>query len=234
MNQNSSILAVVTGANRGIGQAAAFALAKQGCSLALLGRTVHELEDTAHCILKENSNCKVFVLPCDVSCSEHVEQSKIRILSELGVPSVVVNNAGVVHRAFVEQISESDWDHVLDINLKGPFLITRAFLPSMRQQQRGRFVHIASISATIGTPQLSAYCASKWGLLGFHKALTEELRGTGLQSIAIAPGSVDTDMLKGSGFEPQMKPEDVAKTIIFAALNAPNSMHGATLEIYGA
>ena len=87
-------------------------------------------------------------------------------------------------------------------------------------------------SATLGTPRLSAYCASKWGLLGLTKALAEELRGTGVAVTSLLPGSVDTDMLRGSGFPPVLNAEQVAQVVFFLAARAPEAMTGATLELF--
>ena len=129
--------------------------------------------------------------------------------------------------------TEEQWDEVLDINLKGTFLVTRAFLRPMMAERRGRFIAIGSISGTMGTPRLSAYCASKWGTVGFVKALAEELRGTGLQSMCVMPGSVDTDMLRGSGFSPTMMPEDVARVVAWVALDAPDAMNGSCVDAFG-
>jgi 3-oxoacyl-[acyl-carrier protein] reductase len=152
----------------------------------------------------------------------------------LGVPHVVVNNAGTVGRkARIDETSESEWDSVLGVNLKGVFLVSRAFLPTMRAVGAGRIVTIASISATLGTAGLAAYCASKWGALGFTKSLAEELRGSGLQAITVLPGTVNTAMAAIGGFPPQMTPDDVARLVVFAALDAPDAMNGASIECFG-
>jgi 3-oxoacyl-[acyl-carrier protein] reductase len=98
---------------------------------------------------------------------------------------------------------------------------------------RGRLVAIASISATLGTPRQSAYVASKWGVVGFTKSLAEELRGTQLQAMVLLPGSVDTSMLVGSGFAPQMTAMDVAGAVEYAAIDAPDAMNGSAIEIFG-
>ena len=103
----------------------------------------------------------------------------------------------------------------------------------MRAAGRGRLVHVASISATLGSPGAASYAASKWGLVGLSKSLAEELRGTGLCSVAILPGSVDTDMLVGSGFAPQMSAADVASMIVHAALDAPDAINGSAIEMFG-
>ncbi len=225
------MIAVVTGAGRGIGRAIAVELARRGCDLALLGKTIESLALVADDVVAAGR--RAVAIPCDVSKAEAVEQAAARVLADLGVPNVVVANAGVVHRAPVEAMTESEWDDVLDVNLKGTFLVTRAFLPRMRHLGRGRFVAIGSISSTMGTPRQSAYCAAKWGTVGFIKSLAEELRGTGLQAMCVMPGSVDTDMLKGSGFAPAMKPEDVARTVAFLALDAPDAMNASSVEVFG-
>jgi 3-oxoacyl-[acyl-carrier protein] reductase len=225
-------LAVVTGGAHGIGQATARAFARRGLDVAILGRRKRDLEATAD-ELTGDHHVRVLAICCDVALAAEVESAKDRVLAELGVPLVVVNNAGVVERATIESLTEEAWDRVLDVNLKGPFLVTRAFLPSMKGRKSGRFVNVSSISATLGTPRLSAYCASKWGLDGFTKALAEELRGTGLQAMSVRPGSTDTAMLRGSGFEPQMSPEDIANAILYAGLDAPDAMNGSLVDVFG-
>lgn len=163
-----------------------------------------------------------------------VTRAAAAILASLGVPRVVVNNAGIVRRDVpIHATRAEDWDEVLAVNLRGPFLISRAFLPAMLAARRGRFVHVASISATLGSPGAASYAASKWGLVGFAKSLAEELRGTGLASIALLPGSVDTEMLVGSGFAPQMTAEDVAAMIVYAGLDAPDALTGSAIEMFG-
>jgi 3-oxoacyl-[acyl-carrier protein] reductase len=225
------VIAVVTGAGRGIGRAIAVSLARRGCDVALWGRTPESLTGTAQLVNAEGRRALPVV--CDVSNAAAVETASGHTFAELGVPHVVVANAGIVHRASVDMMTESQWDEVLDINLKGTFLVVRAFLPKMLVAKRGRFVALGSISSTLGTPRQSAYCAAKWGTLGFVKSLAEELRGTGLQAMCVMPGSVDTSMLKGSPFPPLMQPEDVAKTVVFLALDAPEAMNASCLEVFG-
>jgi NAD(P)-dependent dehydrogenase (short-subunit alcohol dehydrogenase family) len=225
-------IAVVTGAGRGIGRAIAVDLARRGCDIALLGRTIEDLASAAEEIVKVGR--RAVAIPCDVAKSAAVAEASERVFRDLGVPRVVVANAGIVKRAPVVTMTEKEWDDVLDVNLKGTFLVTRAFLPRMLETRRGRFIAIASISATLGTPKQSAYCASKWGTVGFVKSLAEELRGTGLQAMCVMPGSVDTDMLVGSGFPAVMQPADVAKTVTFLALDAPDAMNGSGVEAFGA
>ena len=225
------MIAVVTGAGRGIGKAIARVLAREGCHVALLGRSIETLAETAEEITRIGGHA--LAVPCDVSLGTVLTEAASRVTHDLGVPDIVVANAGVVVRAPITTMSEQEWDHVLDVNLKGTFLTVRAFLPRMLELQRGRFIAIASISATLGTARQSAYCASKWGTVGFVKSLAEELRGTGLQAMSVLPGTTDTDMLKGGTFEAVMKPEHVAATVSFLALEAPDAMNGSSVEVFG-
>lgn len=225
------MIAVVTGGGRGIGRAIALELAKRGCDLALLGRTIETLAASAEDVVAAGR--RALAVPCDVADADAVESAAARVMTDLGVPNIVVANAGVVHRAPVQSMSEREWDEVLDVNLKGTFLVTRAFLPRMLDLGRGRFIAVGSISSTLGTARQSAYCAAKWGTVGFVKSLAEELRGTGLQAMCVLPGSVETDMLKGSGFAAAMKPEDVARTVTFLALDAPDAMNASSVEVFG-
>jgi NAD(P)-dependent dehydrogenase (short-subunit alcohol dehydrogenase family) len=225
------LIAVVSGAGRGIGRAIAVDLARRGCDIALLGRTIESLAGAAEEVVALGR--LALAVPCDVADAAEVGAAAERVLTDLGVPDIVVANAGVVHRAPVQTMTEAEWDDVIDVNLKGTFLLTRAFLPRMLDLRRGRFVAIGSISSTLGTARQSAYCAAKWGTVGFMKSLAEELRGTGLQAMTVMPGSVDTDMLKGSGFAAVMQPEDVARTVTFLALDAPDAMNASAVEVFG-
>lgn len=225
------MIAVVTGAGRGIGRAIALEMADRGCDVALLGRQPERLASAAEEIVRRGR--RAVALPCDVSLYDEVERASSRVLADLGVPRFVIANAGVVHRTSVLDTTEAQWDEVLDTNLKGTFLVTRAFLRPMLAERVGRFIAIGSISGTMGTPRLSAYCASKWGTIGFVKSLAEELRETGLQAMCVLPGSVDTDMLRGSGFAPAMKSEDVARVVAWLAVDAPDAMNGSCVDAFG-
>lgn len=224
-------VAVVTGAGRGIGRATAIELAARGLDVALLSRTVEELEETAARVVSHGR--RALAVRCDVSSARDVEGAASRIREELGAPRVVVNNAGIVLRALAHEMHEEEWDAVVGVNLKGTFLVTRALLGAMLAARRGRVVNVSSISGTLGAARQSAYCASKWGVVGFTKSLAEELRGTGLAALCVLPGSVDTTMLAGSGFAPQMRADDVARTIAWAALDAPDAMNGSSVEMFG-
>ncbi len=224
-------LAVVTGAGSGIGRATALELGRRGLDVVLVGRTERSLRETAD---RAPVGARTRVLVADISRESDVERVARRTLAEVGTPRVVINNAGVAGRkARIEDLSADDWDAVMGPNLRGVFLVTRAFLPSMREAGVGRFVTIASISATLGSPGLAPYSASKWGAVGFTKSLAEELRGSGVQALSVLPGSVDTPMVKVGGFVPQMAPEDVARVVAFAAIDAPDAMNGSAIDCFG-
>ena len=225
-------LAVVTGAGSGIGRATALELARRGLDVALLGRTEGTLRATA--TEAERAGVRTLVARVDVGVEADVRAAVDAILAKLGTPRVVVHNAGIAGRkARVEDTSAAEWDAVMAVNLRGPFLVSRALLPAMRAAATGRFVTLGSISATLGTAGLAAYCASKWGAVGFTKSLAEELRGSGLQAVAVLPGSVDTPMVKVGGFPPLMSPKDVARLVAYAALDAPDAMNGSAIECFG-
>jgi len=223
--------ALVTGASRGIGRATALALADRGLDLALFARTAADLERTASAATERG--VRAIPIVCDVTSASEVDRACLLVLGELGVPRVVVNNAGSIHRALVHELTPDDFRSVIDSNLTSTFLVTRALLPHMLARKAGRFVQVGSISSTLGTPRASAYCAAKWGVVGFTKSLAEELRGTGLVAMTVLPGSVDTQMLEGSGFAPQMTAEEVARVIVYAALDAPEAMNAASIDVFG-
>lgn len=221
---------VVTGASRGIGRAIALAFAQRGARLTLLGRASTALTETQRLCAAHGAECEL--IACDVAVPTEIDAAVQRVLAR-GVPSLLVNNAGIIERAPLERMELDSCVRQLNTNLLGPMWLTRGLLAAMRRNGRGRIINIASISATLGTPLQCAYNASKWGLLGFTKALAEELSDSGLMTVALLPGSVDTEMLRGSGFEPRMTPEQVATTVCFYAFDAPLAHNGATVEMFG-
>jgi 3-oxoacyl-[acyl-carrier protein] reductase len=225
--------AVITGGGRGIGAAVAMRFAKRGVKVVIAARTESELATTEHAIVSACGAGAVRRVVCDVTDAGAVTRLRDVASAFFGPAAVLVNNAGVAPRALAHEMDEATWDATVDSNLKGTWLCTRAFLPAMLQRGSGRIVNVASISSTLGTPRLSAYCAAKWGVVGFTKSVAEETRAAGVQVMAVLPGSVDTDMLKGSGFAPMMSADDVAKTIENLAFDAPPAMTGSAVEMFG-
>jgi 3-oxoacyl-[acyl-carrier protein] reductase len=223
---------LITGASRGIGRATALACAARGAELGLLGRPTGEQRETAQLCMKAGSP-GVLSLSADVARADEVERAAAEFLEHFGPPDALVHNAGVAARTRIEDTSLASWDEHVKVNLSAPFVLTRALLPAMRARGSGRIVFVGSISSTLGTANLSAYCATKWGLIGFMKSLAAELTDSGLMACAVLPGSVDTQMLVGSGFPARMSPEQVAQTLTHYAFDAPLAHNGASIEMFG-
>ena len=212
--------AVVTGASRGIGRAVAAALAVAGARVAGCAR---------------NPDAGSDVFRCDVGRADDVARFADDVLGRLGPPDVLVNNAGVVARVRLDEMAVETWDAVVDSNLKGTFLVTRAFLGAMRARRGGRIINVASISGRQGTALLSAYCAAKHGVVGLTRSLAAELRDDGISVNAVCPGSVDTAMLRAGmpGAKPDMSPEDVAGVVLYLAAEAPVALTGSCVDVFG-
>lgn len=232
-------VAVVTGASRGIGFAIAERFAAAGARVAVCSRAADAAGEKRLADAVERighaapPGAPVLWLPCDVSRFGDARRLHAAVDKSLGVPDLLVNNAGVVVRGRLDETSEEEWDQVLDANLKGTFNVTRVFLPQMRERARGRIINIASISGRQGTARLTAYCAAKHGVVGLTRALAEETREVNIQVNAICPGSVDTEMLAGSGFPARMSPGDVAGVALWLATEAPAALTGACLDVFG-
>jgi NAD(P)-dependent dehydrogenase (short-subunit alcohol dehydrogenase family) len=219
--------AIVTGGGRGIGEAVARALTARGVAVTVFARTAGEI------LAVVASGGAALAVSGDVSSEADVARLLAEHERALGPCDLLVNGAGILVRGAVEALGLEAWRRSLDVNLTGAFLCSRAVVPGMKARRRGRIVNVASISATLGTAEASAYNASKWGLVGLTKCLAEELRGHGVQALAVSPGSTDTAMLRQTPFPPDMTPAEVATVIVFAALDAPAAMTGANLEVFG-
>ncbi len=218
---------LVTGGGRGIGEAVARGLTARGLAVTVFARTAAELDRVVA------SGGAALAVAGDVSREADVARLVEAHQARLGPCDLLVNDAGVLVRGEVDALDPARWRECLEVNLTGAFLCARAVVPGMKARRRGRIVSVASISATLGTPGASAYNASKWGLVGFTKCLAEELRPHGVQAVAVSPGSTATAMLQQTPFAPAMTPDEVARVVIFAALDAPAALTGANLEVFG-
>jgi 3-oxoacyl-[acyl-carrier protein] reductase len=223
---------LITGMSRGIGRAAALACAARGAELGLLGRPSERQRETAAACLKGGAT-RVLSLAADATRVDQLERAASEFLEAFGAPDAIIHSAGIAVRSSIEATSIASWQEQLQINLSAPFILTRALLPAMRARRTGRIVFVGSISSTLGTANLAGYCASKWGLIGLMKSLAAELTDSGLMTCAVLPGSVDTEMLVGSGFPPRMSPEAVAQTLVHYAFDAPLAHNGGSIEMFG-
>lgn len=219
--------AIVTGGGRGIGAATARALTARGARVTVFARSA---EDLARLVTE---GAAALAVAGDVASEADVARLVAEHEGTLGPCDVLVNNAGILERGLTEDLAPAAFRRVLEVNLTGAFLCARAVIPGMKRRRRGRIVNVASISASLGTPEGSAYNASKWGLVGLTKCLAEELRAHGVQAMSVSPGSVETAMLEKTPFAPRMRPEDVAGVIAWCAAEAPDAMTGADVEVYG-
>lgn len=224
-------LVAITGASRGIGRATALYLAKRGVALALIGRESSEHRETERQLSELGATFTSFF--ADLSEATQVTRVGQELLTSVGAPDAAIFNAAVIERSLIVDTTDASFDLQLNVNLKAPFMLTRSWLRAMLEQRRGRLVFVGSISSTLGTREAASYCASKWGVVGFVKSLAEELANTGLMAVAVLPGSVDTRMLAGSGFEPRIQADEVAATLGHYALDAPLAHNGGIIEMFG-
>jgi 3-hydroxybutyrate dehydrogenase len=186
-------VAVVTGGGRGIGRAIAFAFAREGARVAVLARTAHQVESVATEIEGETGVHTMHEI-CDVSIKESVEHAFGQVKERFGRIDLLVNNAGVAESAPLARTSDEMWDRILGVNLNGTFFCSRAALPSMIENGWGRIINIASVAGKTGAPYISAYTASKHGVVGLTRSLALEVATRGVTVNAICPGYVETAM----------------------------------------
>ncbi|MFW5471962.1 3-oxoacyl-ACP reductase FabG [Knoellia sp. CPCC 206450] len=241
--------AVVTGAARGIGAATARRLAKDGYAVAVADLDEAACEVVASSI-REDGGSAVGV-GIDVSHTEQVEAGVARIADELGPPVVLVNNAGIIRDNLIFRMTEDDWDSVMNVHLRGAFLMTRACQAHMTAEKFGRIVNLSSSSAQ-GNRGQANYSAAKAGLQGFTKTLAIELGTFGVTANAVAPGFIQTDMTAataermGVSFEDFLagaakqtpvgrvgQPEDIAATISFLCSEEAGFVSGQVIYVAG-
>ncbi len=215
--------ALVTGGSRGIGRAIAIRLAQLGAAVAICGRDRTALDDTRAVL--QSIQTPVHAESSDVTRASDVAALLANTESAIGPISILVNNAGIGLFAPVQQQSESDWDRVLDTNLKSVFLVSSAVIPGMIQRGAGDIINISSLAGLNAFAGGALYCASKWGLQGLTACMAEDLRAHGIRVSSVCPGSVATEF---SGKRPEQKPnalhpEDVAHAVETIVTQAPNS-----------
>ncbi len=243
MNHLANQIAVVTGAGRGIGRAIALKFAAEGADVVCVSRTAENSEKAADEIRALGR--KAWAHAVDVADGAAVAAAGERILAEAGRVDILVNNAGVTRDGLLMRMSEADWDTVLDTNLKGAFLFTKALSRAFLKQRSGRIINVASVIGLIGNAGQSNYAASKAALIGLTKSVARELASRGITVNALAPGFIETDMTAGLSQELRRKvlesiplnrfgrAEDVADAALFLAGPSAGYVTGQVLTIDG-
>jgi 3-oxoacyl-[acyl-carrier protein] reductase len=197
MNELSGRTALVTGGSRGIGRAIALSLASAGADVVINFLTrAAEAQAVESKILGLGRRC--LSIQADVSVASEVERLAADAQKSMGAIDVLVNNAGIARQQPLEQITERDWDELIDVNLKSCFLVTQAFLPAMRARKWGRIINVSSVAAQIGGVVGPHYAASKAGMLGLTYYYARYLAKDGITANAIAPALIETDMTRSN------------------------------------
>ncbi|HET7038191.1 MAG TPA: SDR family oxidoreductase, partial [Thermomicrobiaceae bacterium] len=216
-------VALVTGAGSGLGEATARAFAGAGCAVACCDLNREAAERVAREIGAGDSDS--LALACDVADAESVARAVEAVVARFGRLDIVVNDAAIDYTLSIDEMTVEQWDRVIAVNLRGPFLFARAALPVMRRQKSGHFFNVASTAATRAWANASAYHASKWGLVGFTRGLGVEGRPDGIKATTVIPGGMRThffDRFVEQGIPmPEMEnlqdPANVAAVMVFAA-----------------
>ncbi|MBC8591021.1 3-oxoacyl-[acyl-carrier-protein] reductase [Wansuia hejianensis] len=237
-------LALITGGTRGIGKEIAMALAKEGVNIAI---TYNSNDSLAYEVVEEikNNNVKAMAIKANVSNGEEVNNMIKVIEDELGSIDILVNNAGITKDNLLIRMSQEDWETVLDVNLKGVFLCTKAVARSMMKKRYGKIINISSIVGITGNGGQGNYSASKAGVIGFTKSIAKELGPRGIRVNAIAPGFIQTDMtdkLKEEVKDQMLKniplgifgiPKDIANLVVFLSSENSDYITGEVIKVDG-
>lgn len=234
-------VAIVTGAARGIGREVARQLAERGAAVAVVDIDAEGAIEAA-----EEIGPNALAIACDVSSGHAVAAMVETVIAQLARIDILVNNAGVCERGRIEEITEEQWDRTLAVNLKGPFLVSRAVAPRMKSQKSGRIINISSIAGKTGGLMVGLdYSASKGGLLAMTRALARELAPFGITVNSVCPAMVDTEMGRLFGEEEKRRylagvplgrlatPEDVAAAVLYLASDAAGYVTGEVIDVNG-
>ena len=236
-------VALVTGAARGLGRSIAETLASAGAKVACVDINADLLRETVAAI--EAAGGSAMPLACNVTNSQRVHDVMEEVVKTWGGLQILVNNAGITRDALVMRMKDDQWDAVININLRGTFLFTRAAARPMMKGQRGRIINIASVSGLTGNPGQTNYSASKAGVIGITRTVAKELAGRNITVNAVAPGFIATEMTAALGddvieeIEKQVplgrmgQPQDVADAVLFLASEAAGFITGHVLTVDG-
>ena len=234
--------AVVTGASRGIGKAVALKLAREGADVAIIYCGSEEKANLVkQDILGLGVRCESY--RCDVSDYAESETVVKQIIDEFGGIDILVNNAGITRDKLVLQMTEEDFDSVLDVNLKGAFNMIKHCYRNFMKKKYGKIINLSSVSGIIGNPGQANYSSSKAGVIGLTKTVAKELAGRNVCCNAIAPGFIETDMteafkenetvINNIPMKKMGSPEDVANLAAFLADSASDYITGEVIRVDG-
>ena len=230
MKALESQVAVVTGAGRGAGEAIACRLAAMGVHVLLVARSADQLHRVREHIIQAGGSASVF--PCDLTDVSAVTALGRVVTEEHKRCDILVNNAAIgMDGKLLHEVSPDEWDLIFDTNLRGPYLMIRAFAPLMIAARCGHIINISSLAGRNPLPKGAAYAASKWGLNGLTYSVAEELRQYNIRVSVVAPGSINTEFRDhagrgaASGKDPKKKlqPEDIASVVATLVLQPPHS-----------
>lgn len=228
MNLNESS-AIVTGVSSGLGRAIAQALVAEGATVYGLARTVATLKE-----IENELGDRFISVPLDITNQKGVEIWVDETFAEKPSPNILINNAGAGYFGKVDELPLENWQRMIDTNLSGVFYLTRQIVPLMKQSNKASYImNIGSILSSVGNAEMSAYCATKFGIRGFSEALFKELRYDGIKITCFNPGSIETDFFAESGINKHgnmLQAQDLAETIIHL-LRTPDNMLISDLTI---
>lgn len=237
-------VAIVTGSSRGIGKAIALKLAQKGAKVVVNYAGSQAAAEEVVASIKEAGG-EAFSFKADISVETEVNEL-IKATSEaFGKIDILVNNAGITKDNLLMRMKEADWDAVLNTNLKGVYLCTKAVIKPMMKQRYGKIINITSVVGQMGNPGQGNYAAAKAGVIGFTKSIAKEVASRNITVNAVAPGFITTDMtdelgdkvkeelIKQIPLERLGAPEDVAEAVVFLASDSANYITGQTLNIDG-
>jgi len=235
--------ALVTGASQGLGQAIAIALGKSSAKVACIARNAEKLKQTAQEIAVAGGMAECFA--CDVTRGESVQQTVEAVLEKWQRLDILVNNAGITRDTLIPRMADEQWDEVINTNLRGAFLFTRAATRPMLQARYGRIINIASVSGLMGNPGQANYSASKAGLIGMTRTVARELAGRKITVNAVAPGFIESEMTAalGESIIGEVKtripvkrlgqPQEIADAVLFLAAPGSAYITGQVLTVDG-
>lgn len=230
-------VALVTGGGRGIGRETCILLASYGADVAVCARSADECQEVVN-VITEQYGVRAIAVICDVGDEEAVKQAVETVENELGNVSILINNAGVMSLKPFTETTADEWKWVQDINVNAPFNLSKAVVPGMIEQKDGVIINIGSIWGTKGGPNRSAYITSKHAIIGFSKALGEELKPHGVRVNVVNPGPVDTRMIDDLGMDVDksgwLQPIDIAHVVVDLCLPKMLAVTAASIEAFGA